>query len=475
MPQRKYSDFVFANTIVEQNLAQAASINDLLPQPEHLHIAACEADKLAYESGGGGQLTQSLLYNLKRQNGEATYVELLNQARAELTLRGQTPALTAFGKAATWQNEFFLGENEFNDPNMVQLKFLPNKGWRILSGELNGLLSQQNKSEVNLTVFDEKKPLSVNLTIEKVASSETVLAAFGTASTDLASLDIAKTYRVFVSGAYPPLRIFLRGSDDFSKKQLKMDYENPTRMKFMQAFSVKTVTTEAESDYILVAEKLAKGTALRILPTQNQTMPIAADILGGYDTLWEDVKAIQRFRKALQFNNPNTKWKSLPVAINYNILEKDGTETLMNYSETANYIEITEGMRLRISIKNLIQQPIYVAAIRLSSLFGMDNTLLPNTKLETKNDTLLLQGGAMTFTAAPYTKDFHLPHDVTNHLFIISTQSIDTSLFQQKDLPPPQKASDKAITMRSQGRASEVRRNDDDWTTLVVQIGVIVA
>jgi hypothetical protein len=240
----------------------------------------------------------------------------------------------------------------------------------------------------------------------------------------------------------------------------------------MDAFCVKIVGKEAESDYVLVAEKLSKGTAMRILPTRNQAVPIAGDIFSSYDTLWEDVKAMQRYRKALHFYNPNTKWQSPPVAIGYSILEDDGSETPILYSETANFIEIADKTKLRISLRNLQTAPMYVAAVRLSNLFGLDNTLHPNDKLEKQNDTRLLQGGAIAFAAAAWTKDFNLRHDVTNHLFIISTQPIDTSMWSQKDLPPPQKQTDKPVTMRSQGRANQVRKNEDDWMTVLVQIGV---
>ncbi len=468
LPQRAYGDFLFSDKIAAQDLAQAANIKDFLPQPEHLHLAACEDDKLAYESGGGGQFTLSLLDNLKRRKGDASYAELMTESRAALTLRGQTPLLNAYGKGSDWQTEPFLGESEFNDPNSVLLKYLPNKGWRILSGETSGLLSKQNLKTVELTVFDGKTLVPINLEIENVTQTETQLAPV-----NLEKLDAAKTYRVFVSGSYPPLRIFLRSIGNTEpKSHLEMSFEDTNRKKIMKAYSVTITQNESESDYILVSEKQVSGGDFFILPTQNQAVPIAAKSRC-LDNLWSDVQAIQRFRKVLYFNNPNTKWTSLPVAIGYNILEDDGSESPILYSANNNFIEIRNNTRLKISLRNTVTQPMYVAAIRLSSLFGIDNTLHPSDKLEAANDMRVLQGGAITFTAAPYCKEFGLSADVVNHLFIISTKPIDTSYFQQKDLPAPRKETEKQQTFRDAGRNAK-KLNEDDWTTLLVQIVTLV-
>lgn len=459
---RRYSDFIFSTEIHAQ-----ANLETQLPQPSHLHLAACEDDKLAYESSSGGQLTQVMLAILARENGDVTYLELITELRAILTMRGQTPALSVYGAATTYQNSCFLGENELNDPNKVLLKYISGKGWVLLSGASQGIFAEGAKNELQLTVFEGKTPLSLNLIIEKVTQTETKIVQQG-----LESLNSNTVYRVFVSGGYPALRVFLRASDPFSAQQLQTEYKNREKIGQLKAFCIEVVPNEAESDYVVMTEKMKQGgTAMRILATKSQHPAIAADA-GSFDELWSDLKAVQLYRKALNFRNPMTKWAVSPIEITYNNIEKEGAETPILFQNNNNFIEIADKTRLRIRLKNNLSQPIYVAGLSLSSLFGIDTSLQVTEKLAQKEAICLVQQGEILFTVADWIREFGLKNEVTHHLFIVATQPIETARWQQAPLPPPQPPTKNLQLMRGTQGRSQQAQNTDDWTTVLVQIAV---
>ena len=79
--ERSLDEFFFASDpALKSKLEAGGSLEEIMPQGDHLMLAACREVDLAWEGGGGnGVFTQALMDILKKNNGDMTYQELHNR------------------------------------------------------------------------------------------------------------------------------------------------------------------------------------------------------------------------------------------------------------------------------------------------------------------------------------------------------------------------------------------------------------
>lgn len=79
--ERSLDEFFFASDpTLKSKLAAGGSLEEIMPQGDHIMLAACREVELAWEGrGGNGVFTQALMDILKKNKGDMTYQELHNR------------------------------------------------------------------------------------------------------------------------------------------------------------------------------------------------------------------------------------------------------------------------------------------------------------------------------------------------------------------------------------------------------------
>lgn len=82
-PQRDWSDFIFADTLGEEDF-KGKGIDEVLPPGRYIQLSACESNEPALEVNGHGVLTDHLLKALKQTRGYLTYRDLSSRIRNQV-------------------------------------------------------------------------------------------------------------------------------------------------------------------------------------------------------------------------------------------------------------------------------------------------------------------------------------------------------------------------------------------------------
>jgi hypothetical protein len=154
-PRRPWKSFLFSDSITEQQAAKQP-IQQWLPEPIHLQMAACEADEKALEVAGEGVFTKNLLSVLQTSGGALSYESLIDRTRQYMRFGyDQRPRLFAPGSnAETLKGKPFLNRRVNAELPAVLAQFISSKeGWFLNVGALHGL---QPGQQVSLLAPDGK-------------------------------------------------------------------------------------------------------------------------------------------------------------------------------------------------------------------------------------------------------------------------------------------------------------------------------
>ncbi len=474
-PERQYSNFVFSDKINKKDCSNTP-ISTLFLIGKHLHIAACEADKLAYETNGNGQLTLQLIQNLRAANGQISYALLAQRLRASLIPTGQTPAIDALGGADAQLNLNFLTATTLRESGAISLAYFADKGWTLATGAIDARINKENKNNLYFAVHSDAGECATDLEVTKLLPTETWVTP-----TNTAVLDVKKMYKVFVADNFAPIRIALIGAPiSFAKLQ---DYikTKPTTLTDLNIIW----TSEAKADYFLTATSSAKGILYNIARSETPNLPICKAIISGECMVFDTIRCVQKWRAAKQLSNPISEWTN-GLPLNIDLLQYDQQRQLIHTAPIAETSSLTaktllngkKGAYFSIKIMNKDTRPMYVAVVGLTDLYGIATDLLPVTKLEQQGDSVQpLEGISVPLTAENYAIDFALPA-VSNYLLVIaSTRSFTTNDLKQADLPPPEKYKPSPPVMRGNavlGRALLQKAAKDDWNTQVYELQLLL-
>lgn len=219
--QRTIEDFFFCeDENIRQQLQAGKDLDEILPQGNHIMLAACREIELAWEgSAGGGVFTAGLVDVLQKHNGDITYQELHNRvlSRMRFVELGedsndfrQTPQLYLNTDKLSDRYRKFLTNKQSEKPTYGALEY--NEGedeWRLDIGALHGV-PVDSDSPVEVKIYQVGK--------EDDAQFADVLNIFPTHCTlDLEGfdLDTSKPWRGKLDGVdLPKLQIAVTGEAD---------------------------------------------------------------------------------------------------------------------------------------------------------------------------------------------------------------------------------------------------------------------
>ena len=255
---RTWEGFIFHDDAeVNTKIKAGAKLPEILPNGNHVMLAACREVELAWEDKGKGNFTTALVEVLKQNNGKISYHELHSRVKNRMRSQyirakdgvndmRQTPQFYLNSPAKSNRYNLFL-TNQANDaPTYGVIEETPHEGWRIDIGALHGVEVDKEGIAVEIYEGDAKTPLPQTASVRHVFPSNSTL--------KMPAGFVKKpgvSYRGMIKGlGIPPLKIFLSGDNagvEAAKKHFAEEMENVRSKAF------ELVGEEEAADYAVIA------------------------------------------------------------------------------------------------------------------------------------------------------------------------------------------------------------------------------
>ncbi|GJM35628.1 MAG: hypothetical protein DHS20C18_46290 [Saprospiraceae bacterium] len=262
LPSRTIDQFIFNENkdLMTKLKAQKLKLDEIMPQGDHVMLAACREVELAWErkideTQRAGAFTTALIDVLKQHNGHISYYELysrvLNRMKFSLSTgkgnKGQTPQVYVRTRNLSDRYNLFLTNQTNDQPSYGSVEFSEDDGeWRIDLGAFHGISADQKTSPTTVKVYPLKKEKeAVEVKVKKVFPFYATL--------DFSPQKLTPPYLGELKGlGITPTSVFLKGEKkdaETTQKILKSKLDASTGQLF------KLVTKEEDADYVLHIEK----------------------------------------------------------------------------------------------------------------------------------------------------------------------------------------------------------------------------
>lgn len=481
VPARKYNDFIFADAIPETTVKSATSLEALLPEGNHIQLAACMSEQSAWEIRGSGIFTANLLSVLLQTQGSINYNDLYSRVKYLVINRfDQVPNL--YIKAANKQqygSRLFLG-GQATDKTTGRANLVFNNPldcWLLDKGAIHGVrkLSEGYDLEVCKTVGE------LPVTRAKIVA---ILPDHCRVEFEDANVS-DKSYHTTVPGLYQKtLSVFVTGEEK-GVKNITSYYK--AKKELYSKEGIQLVDGTAQADYVIIAHQdqyyvmlptlaeVSDNMQPVIRPVKDYTDDSAAELLSYCLSIarWEYMKSLE---------NPDTALKPFPFEIVFH--EKDGSGQLQPDADNAiisSYEVERQGnesvavKRFTVSITNPTANNYYCSFIYLGTAFNITTDLLKEEVMQVeKNGAVWLYDGEdAELTLEDSTELYNRQHELAWALVIASTDKFEIGDVKQDALPMPQKG---GIT-RSLGGVAKgfTKRSKDplppaDWCTKLIRL-----
>ncbi|MEM7659870.1 MAG: caspase family protein [Bacteroidota bacterium] len=418
MPERKWSEFIFADTstygfsptYTEQDFRDHA-IDDVLKQGRHIQIAACQDHEFAYETSAGGAFTQGLLQALKDSQGKITYLDL--QSRVRFAIKGraggpnQTPQMYyLYGHEEDAFKEFLSGAVQ-DRPLYGNIVWNRNhQEWILDKGAIHGM-GRPIDGKDQLVVVPIKGYQTVVAKVGEVRPAETVVTFDSVVEDDY--LDFDGAYEGFVQGMLSePLYLWLEGDEtgvqairDYVQSMTNKTIEDGTKLpNKWQQWNLFLAKTKEEANFRILANEKEDGKVAHYAITElNDPRPLVRQSIGLGEKSVEDLEGklqvLSRWYFAKQLKNPAT---TLPEEVVKLTIIQDGQELEskdgifeMAY---ANPDDDTPATKFKVKVENLTNQLLHVAVLYLDDDWSMTFKLVQQgvAKIEAGGEPLWLFG-----------------------------------------------------------------------------------
>jgi len=487
LPSRSYGGFIFSSELSEYQLEnEDVVLDEILPQGEHIHIAACRDVEEAWEArrpdgSVGGYFTITLLDILDKARGGISYYELRNRATSlmrSMKTKPQTPQIYASSKNPNEIYSTFLTGTPGKRPIYCNVTYNKAEGWTIDLGAIQGIAVNTDE-----TATPVKVEASSGDTYKAVV--KTVFPGYSRINFVGRKPDPEKIYRGFVEGAaYRPISVWLTGeTEGISLFQRKYDEKTPNG----ENTAIQLVTSENLADYkVTFSEDI-------ILITQSfDDKPLVEEITG-YDLTTMELTYnyllhISRWNFIHRLNHPKTELhkhapsqlKMYPVEIQVFQLQDNNREREIDLTQER--IELNLNLRdrdnspitkIRVKITNHGEQSLYCCLVYMSMTFASYPTLLPTKGvwLQPGASAEAADGQYITVKHEAFIKEFGWDHSQDFIKLIMSTTEFDPMIMFLNELPKPRKARTRSTQTRmllvSEPRSTPPK---DDWSTKLVEL-----
>lgn len=436
-PARPWAEFIFGD---QHSAGEIREQGDLraLPEGRHVRLSACQPDESAWEYGGQGVFTKTLLGILAATGGQVSYHDL--DRRARLSLRGvydQSPQAYATGEADPNAAllRTFLGKP--GDPRRAafgEVIFNPQTAWTLNLGALHGLTTA---SEVSLRVR-ESPPTWQLAPIDSVGMATAQVSWPDPAPAP----DPQQAYPARVRGLLAhPLRLWVAAPDGPSAV-LQALFDDLQTQGYLTPAS-----DEASADYVL---RLDEKQGWITLPGDSYRPLLAPVSLGRPSApalLKADLRQISQweFLKNLRPHDP-VEPTAAPLELTLETLNAGGEPAPLSWQNgeaTLPFQADGSGWKstLRLRILNRSAGSRFVAVVFLRAGFGAFTGLLnPDVYPLGPGETVPLRVKAsdtIGLTLPPVVTTYNWPR-LSEHLLLLSSpEPFEVAALALAPLPPP--------------------------------------
>ena len=376
-PARDYQDFIFSSKI-KKSTVEKEDLSDLIPNKNHVHIAACLSNESSWEKKGSGVFTSYLLQLLEATNNELNYLDITRYAKMSLrnmTQTQQTPTINTVGEGTTNHLSSWLNIHSEMTPNdNGMLTHHQQDGWIYTHGKLMGV-----EDGAQLTCISEDKKLTTKI-------NETFLTYSIIEQTEeMANWDTNNKIRAYTNTLFAPLEIYVNGKNDKIKEFISTiidSIENVSLVErdqacfFLNIFNSLVYFSKKEDPYRPLAHQFD------LLDNKLKLEDFLADQLN-YFIKWNHFNTLEN--PAHPFNFTKDQQVQKPIEVTFFL---EGAETNTSQKTTAKNIlddaiefpaiserHKTKGYyynRYRVNLKNVSNKELFIGVLRLGSDLSID-------------------------------------------------------------------------------------------------------
>ncbi len=462
LDERDWSDFIFADQDgVTEAALKSLPLGEVLPQGNHIQLAACRSDESSYEVGRGGIFTQYLIEVLSRSQGSVSYYDLRGRLKNYIKNQfRQTPQLYEVGGQQLIYHSF-LNKEKKGKPLSGLISYNQTDGWTMDMGSIHGVSKQAEK--IRLT--NPRTGEQVDAKIGTIEASRTHLLLSNQA---LGQLDTRESYLGSIEGYLSaPIQVYIHNldQDEEAAMRLKDLLDNNGKNLFYtddEKGADYTVQLAFGHYYITYPEDLYRPL---VMPTEDYSDDAAKSIVNFlvHISQWEYVKRLE--------NNGNNELprNALKVEVFKVTKDKQGREQLILLDiekEEEIVAELDEiapreyESVLRIKLTNMSSYKLWVSFLYLYKSFEVDpewltglvQMLEPRKSHEEEGGSIwiLEDSPDIYFGLEQSTRLFDWKEDVSFFKVIASRTEFDVRPLTQGPLPDPAE-----LSQRERGEAQE--------------------
>ncbi|MFN8346714.1 MAG: caspase family protein [Spirosomataceae bacterium] len=415
-----------------------------IPASTHLLMAACERKERAWEADGQGQFTKALLKVLEKNGGRIQYADLFVQVRAAIKsdTDNQTPQLETIGDISARQG--FLGKKtEAGVLRRYRTFFDKNKGqWKIELGADQGLAPNLG-SALEVKLFEE--------TTGGERVGEANIGALGLSNSEIQlqqPLDKNKTYWGEPT-QWPLMPFFVYGNRTaMTVMKSVLDQAAETGIQWMNQPEACLVEIAVKDDTILVYDTRTRVMVQGVRGTDSDAALQALEIL----------QKLARWHRLLALTNPTSKIEAEALEMVIKV-QKDNR----NYDCTDPVLTLDfdgEAIPFEAVLTNKTAQKLYAALLYQSPDYGI--------QVLYENSQPLAPQGVVTLVENIFVLDDENNEETDTFKLLVSTEPIDTFLFQQEALEIGAIASNAKGLGRGIGTGTK-----SDWLTKTTTVRIV--
>jgi len=462
-PQRDWSQFVFADSINPEDL-KSKPLGEVIPEGQHIQLAACSSDQSAFEVNGGGIFTSNLLKVLERSEGAVTYYDLRSRLRHFIKNQyKQTPQIYAQGRSTDPLFRGFLNREIEGKPMYGNVVMHPKKGLVMDLGAMHGI-SKEAKT-VNIKSADGKQTFEAE--IDTVEADHTILRMADPAMVD--QMTPEGMYRGYVEGFLSsPIQIYIAPEAEALAEHLS--YAGP---------NVHRAGGEHDADYAVYIRDNHYTITLPHDPERPLVRQTKVDAENAGQTVALYLRHISQFEFVKNLHNPNSYlFKGHPVMVE--VFKMEGNQPglpldLSNDEINIGFEKDEEGDWMGafyMKLTNRHTSKLHVCLLYLSEEFEVYPEMLQELTvgLEPGESVWAYEGDAVPLALPDHVIAYNWPESPAYFKIIASTQDFDVTLLQQDALPMPAKTRGKDEGAKGIVKLRKKQPDARDWTTRLLTL-----
>ena len=470
--QRDWSDFIFANEIPREKVANAASLKDAMPEGIHVHLSSCMDIELAYEISGSGVFTSAMIDILKRSSGKVSYADI--NSRTRLLLGGKFPQRpTIYATDTETENSFFLGGASANKGVKGNIVYTIKNKWKLDLGAVHGITDDPQKP-TQVKILNPEGDVIAHAEVDDTQASHSFL-AIDPEALNAKIVDKRETYGALIENLYRPFISFhITGEDEGVKILEDWFIHDEEEQESLHRKNVKFVENEIDAQYVIRARK---GQFLITKPFDDKPLvkqlfyrgkSTKTNLKGKYlheIAIWEYLRNLHNGKTRLR-PNPSMEIKVYKVHDENN---RNKDELLVADSGA---VEVMADEEVRIEVVNLNRRKkLYYSVFAMYSLFGIEIATDKMDYLNPERSVLLLEGDSIYMEGFEYIEDFNFQYNFMIFKCIYSTEPLDFN-FNQDGMEEPVYP---ALDGNDMDRPIERRKRPDseDWGTVDIMVKVM--